>query len=958
MNGNNATSTANIEQRLIHWCVHSPGGLACVEVVDDLARQRLVSSIRPALEQLNVQLTEIGLPSASVTTPSISIADWLCAQLDVVPAGAVSVSGFETALPRDASSLGKALYLLSLSRERLANRPHRQIWWMAPRLAASFAQAVPDLDSWFTLRLRLDQQVPAFVPETPSFMRDRPTRDPVAARQYATEMLARIQRATDNKTGDRDDLMRSAQAAVAALNEAGLIAEARETELRLAHLLAPAIHAAPQQPPHEQRDFFISYTHTDRAWAEWIAWTLEDAGYRCVIQAWDFIAGTNFVLKMQAAAVECRHTLAVLSPRYLESGFAQPEWAAAFAQDPTGSQRKLLLVRVGLCSPPGMLKPIVHIDLVGKKEAEAARFLLDEINTAVAGARRKPKVAPAFPGDQGSTGDKPVFPGSGGSVFRVPHRRNPNFTGRDKELKAIHGALSTGKTAAITQAIHGLGGVGKTQLALEYCYRHQGDYSVVWWLAAEDTPTLLRDLAELGAAMGVSLPADSPPDRIIAETHAALAQRQPSLLVFDNASNAEAIAPFLPQSGHTLVTSRNPNFQAWGADDINLAVWPKKKAVEFLEKRMGRKDAQAADLAKELGCFPLALEHAGAYIEESKCSVGEHVAMFRKNHKAVLDRAVPPQGYTATVATTWTLSLIRMRATCPNAVDLMKLLAFLDPDAVPLWLLTETSRQLTDSPLSWVGDEMKFNDAVAALRTQSLVDRDHDRLSTHRLVQLVVRDSMADEEQRRWCVVAVNLVNAAFPSKTSDVRSWPRCEELAPHAHAVSIHAGACGATSHELVRIFNQMALYYHAKAFYGEAEPLMRRALEIDEKGYGPDHPYVAIILNDLARLLHYTNRHAEAEPLMRRALAINENRYGPDHPDVANTLNNLAELLKDTNRHAEAEPLMRRALRIFHQFQRSSGHEHPHLQDAIRNYQSLLQKMGLSDEEIARRIGKSGQ
>ena len=136
------------------------------------------------------------------------------------------------------------------------------------------------------------------------------------------------------------------------------------------------------------------------------------------------------------------------------------------------------------------------------------------------------------------------------------------------------------------------------------------------------------------------------------------------------------------------------------------------------------------------------------------------------------------------------------------------------------------------------------------------------------------------------------------------------------------------------------------------------MRRALAIDEKGYGPEHPNVAIRLNNLAQLLKDTNRLGEAEPLMRRALAIDEKGYGPEHPNVAIDLNNLALLLLDTNRLGEAEPLMRRGLIIFLKFTRSTGHLHPHLKDALGNYRGILEAMSLGEEEIARRVAEVGK
>ena len=132
-------------------------------------------------------------------------------------------------------------------------------------------------------------------------------------------------------------------------------------------------------------------------------------------------------------------------------------------------------------------------------------------------------------------------------------------------------------------------------------------------------------------------------------------------------------------------------------------------------------------------------------------------------------------------------------------------------------------------------------------------------------------------------------------------------------------------------------------------DAEPLMRRALAIDEASFGPDHPNVARDLNNLAQLLQATNRLSDAEPLMRRALAIDEASFGPDHPKVAIRLNNLAQLLKATNRLSDAEPLMRRVLEIFLQFGAATSHEHPHLSAAIANYCVLLEEMGRSRAQI---------
>ncbi len=158
----------------------------------------------------------------------------------------------------------------------------------------------------------------------------------------------------------------------------------------------------------ETKDFFISYTHADQRWAEWIAWQLEEADYTTILQAWDFYAGGNFVLDMDNAIKQAKRTIAVLSPDYLVSRFTRPEWAAAFRYDPEGKQGLLVPVRVRSCDVKGLLGPIVYIDLVGQSEHIAQTTLLARLKRE----RHKPTRAPAFPSIAHISAKRPSFPGA------------------------------------------------------------------------------------------------------------------------------------------------------------------------------------------------------------------------------------------------------------------------------------------------------------------------------------------------------------------------------------------------------------------------------------------------------------------------------------------------------------------------------------------------------------------
>jgi hypothetical protein len=232
---------------------------------------------------------------------------------------------------------------------------------------------------------------------------------------------------------------------------------------------------------------FVSYNQADRSWAEWIAWALEENSYTVVIQAWDFRPGSNFVVEMDRAAAGTDKTVIVLSDNYLRAEFTHPEWAAAFARDPRGLERRVVPVRVAPCSPTGLLAQVVWVDLAGLSEPTARERLLQAF-----AERGKPSQAPAFPGAAPTGPVTPAtvpFPGNP-PLHNLPYRRLGDlFTGRQEELDA----LETGGTAAITQsaAISGLGGIGKTRLAVEYAWRSGNRNTAVWFVRA-DSPENLR----------------------------------------------------------------------------------------------------------------------------------------------------------------------------------------------------------------------------------------------------------------------------------------------------------------------------------------------------------------------------------------------------------------------------------------------------------------------------------
>jgi len=531
-----------------------------------------------------------------------------------------------------------------------------------------------------------------------------------------------------------------------------------------------------------------------------------------------------------------------------------------------------------------------------------------------------------------------VLPG----VWNVPHPPNRYFQGREDDLRSLREGLRSDKAAVLAQTVHGEGGVGKTHVAIEYAYRHHSEYDVVWWLEAEDPAKLAADYAALaGHIEDLRSVADADQPAVTAAVRQWLSRNGRWLLIFDNAAGPEAVKGYIPQAGggHVVVTSRNP---AWGrmARTVSIDLWPCDVSVAFLLERTGLGDTVSADrIATLLDNLPLALEHAGAYVEATGCSLSDYAALLEGVGLRVLDDAAVVPDH-APVSATWKVALARLENEGPEAHLLMRLLAFLAPEGLPVSALRAGASALHEPLRSALSGAEGSNRLIAELRRYGLIGRTGETVSVHRVLQHVVRDSLDQVMSRSATEEAAKLVGSLFPRDADDPRHWDACAMLVPHARIVADYALGTDAGLEEAASALNQSGIYLEARGAYDEAEPLFRRALAIVEKTLGPEHPKVATGLNNLAEVLRATGRYDEAKPLYRRALAIGEKTLGPEHPSVATRLNNLAGLLEDTGRHDEAEPLYRHALAID---EKTLGPEHPATAIDYNNLAGLLRATG---------------
>src|SRR4051794_19600567 len=254
------------------------------------------------------------------------------------------------------------------------------------------------------------------------------------------------------------------------------------------------------------RDFFVSFNQADRAWAAWIAWVLEENGYSVFFQDWDFRG--SFIEQMHQASLRARRTLVVLSDNYLHSEYARSEAWSALGRDPVGREDRVVIVKVGPTGDLGLFGHFAFLGLTAIAEADAEHLLLERIKKAVDPSyRAKPTTRPGFPGGlERRVLERPRFPGL---VHNLPPR-NPDFVGREQELGRLLDLLATEERVVLTQAITGLGGVGKTQTALAYAYRHLAECRLVWWLRAETPAALAANYAAMAESLGVPETADQP----------------------------------------------------------------------------------------------------------------------------------------------------------------------------------------------------------------------------------------------------------------------------------------------------------------------------------------------------------------------------------------------------------------------------------------------------------------
>lgn len=506
-----------------------------------------------------------------------------------------------------------------------------------------------------------------------------------------------------------------------------------------------------------------------------------------------------------------------------------------------------------------------------------------------------------------ATGGQPAIWGS------VP-MRNPHFTGREGTLVRLREQLiDSPKGELVLHALHGLGGIGKTQLAIEYAHRFSGEYDLVWWVSAEDAAVTRASLTALAEALGVGSP-----DFKIAVRNALEALRlgRPHgrwLLIYDNAAEPDEIVDFLPAGGgHVLITTRTGQWRH-SAKGMEIAVFDRQESVKFLTQRVdGLTASDAGRIADALGDLPLALEQAAALQVEAGISASEFLSELNERGGDLISalNETPPVGYPLTLGTVWLMSVEHLRTHNPDAVKLLSRLAFFGPEPIPLSVLTAARHVLTGDFGEILAERLRPQRALRSLGRYSLarVDTARNTVQVHRLVQTVERLSIPKDEAYRIRHDVHVMLSAGAPANPDDSDTWAVYDGFLGHIEP----SGTLTCRRPEVREFCINFARYLYARGDYGGARHIAETAIEHwirepAEPGSDPlNDQHVLAMRWVLGVVLRLVGEPGAAFALNQETLERMRTIFGPEHEDTLRVMNNYGGDLRLLGRFEEAKEL----------------------------------------------------
>ena len=549
--------------------------------------------------------------------------------------------------------------------------------------------------------------------------------------------------------------------------------------------------------------------------------------------------------------------------------------------------------------------------------------------------------------------------------WNVPYQRNPFFTGREELLHTLHEQLRTKQAVALCQsyALSGLGGIGKTQVAVEYTYRYHSEYAAIIWIEAETYETMLSSFVSVATLLNLVEKQEKDQNQIVTSVIRWLNNHNNWLLIFDNVEEAALLKRFLPtpRQGSILLTSRMRT-PGMAAESLEVSQMSLEVGIRFLLQRAkminihtseeqvsSAEYTTARTIVEELDGLPLALDQAGAYIDETQCSLADFLSLFQTYPISLLKERDMYVDHPLSVERTFSFAFEKIRHANSSALDLLTLCAFLAPVAIPEEIITKGASVCY--PI--FTDPLQFHNALKQILAYSLIRRNiqEKTLLIHRLVQSVLKGHLDKRQQVLWAERTAQIVNAVFP--TVEFSTWQLCERLLPHA-LVSLeqlkHLTENEQEQHlaiDVISLLIKTADYLTVRARYNEAEPLFQRAMFIQERVPDPDQLGKADLLNRFASFYGEQGKYEQAELYALQSLHIREQALGSKHLDVASSLFRLAEIYRRQGKHDQAELYFHQSLHIREQI---LGFEHLDVAKSLQGLASIYGEQGKCEQAEA--------